>query len=368
MITRLLLLISLLSSPALAEVWPEAHWAVATPAEAGLDAAGLDAMAAFVGGRGCVVRGGKMVYTWGDAAKRGDVASAVKPWFSTFLFMAVADGKIESLDTPLVTFEPRLGEINAALEHKDRNITFRHAANQTSCYGVSEMPGTAFNYNDWQMALFSGTLIHKVYGLDWDAADRQLLGPRLTDIIQCEDSPTFSAFGPTGRRGRLGISPRDFARFGLLYLREGRWRDRPILSPAHARMAVTSPLPAALPQSAGVAAEMIPDQQSLGSQKIPDNQTDHFGSYSWLWWINGVDREGARNWPDAPEDVFCALGHKNGQRGMAVFPSLDLIVSWNDTTLGDHSEQENPLNTMFRLLMTSLLPAYPDEPSSRPRE
>ena len=337
-----------------AEVWPEAHWAESTPAEAGLDAAGLDAAAAFVGGRGCVVRGGKMVYTWGDVAKRGDVASAVKPWFSTFLFMAVEEGKIESLDTPLVTFEPRLDEINAALDHKDRGITFRHAANQTSCYGVAEAPGTAYNYCDWQMALFADTLFGKVYGHDWDTVDSAVLAPRLTGRIQCEDSPTFSAFGPKGRLGRLAVSPRDFARFGLLYLRGGRWREQQILSPKHARMAVTSPLPATLPRTARTVSEMIPNQRSLGSEKIPNDQTDHFGSYSWLWWINGVDRDGARNWPDAPEDVFCALGHKNGQRGLAVFPSLDLVLSWNDTTLGEHPEEEKPLNTMFKLLIGAL--------------
>lgn len=350
MIFRLLIVV-LITLPALAEEWPGAHWAVSTPAEAGLNAAGLDAMVAFVGGRGCVVRGGKMVYTWGDAAARGDVASAVKPWFSTFLFLAVEEGKIESLDTRLVTFEPRLGEINAALDHKDRQITFRHAANQVSCYGVAEVPGTAFNYCDWQMALFADTLFGKVYGHGWDTVDGAILAPRLTDLLQCEDSPTFSAFGEKGRRGRLGVSPRDFARFGLLYLREGRWRDRQVLSAEHARMAVSSPLPAALPRTAGVVSEMISDQRSLGSEKIPNDQTDHFGSYSWLWWINGVDRDGARNWPDAPTDVFCALGHKNGQRGLAVFPGLDVIVSWNDTTLGEHPVKEKPLNTMFKLLM-----------------
>jgi CubicO group peptidase (beta-lactamase class C family) len=342
---------ALIPPSAHAEVWPEAQWAVSTPAEAGLDAAALDAMAAFAGGRGCVVRGGKMVYTWGDAAKRGDVASAVKPWFSTFLFMAVESGKIESLDTPLVTFEPRLGEINAALDHKDRNITFRHAANQVSCYGVVEAPGTAFQYCDWQMALFADTLFGKVYGHDWDTVDGAVLAPQLTDVLQCEDSPTFSAFGEKGRRGRLGVSPRDFARFGLLYLREGRWRDRQVISAEHARMAVTNPLPASLPRSARVPSEMIPGQRSIGSEKIPNDQTDHFGSYSWLWWVNGVDRDGARHWPDAPEDVFCALGHKNGQRGLAVFPALNLVVSWNDTTLGEHPETEKPLNTMFKLLM-----------------
>jgi CubicO group peptidase (beta-lactamase class C family) len=367
MLRRLFLPLSCAVSIALstpAEVWPEVHWDESTPAEAGLDAAGLDAIAAFVGGRGCVVRGGKMVYTWGDATKRGDVASAVKPWFSTFLFLAVESGKIESLDTPLVTFEPRLAEINAALDHKDRNTTFRHAANQTSCYGVTEAPGSAFNYCDWQMALFADTLFGKVYGHDWDTVDNAVLAPLLADRLQCEDSPTFSAFGEKGRRGRLGVSPRDFARFGLLYLRQGRWRDTQVIGAEHARMAVTSPLPAALPRTARTVSEMIPDQRSLGSEKIPNDQTDHFGSYSWLWWVNGVDRDGLRNWPDAPKDTFCALGHKNGQRGLAVIPSLDLIISWNDTTLGDHPVKEKPLNTMLKLLVNSLRPSSPDAPAS----
>lgn len=340
-----------MTTPAHSEaVWPDDQWAQRDPADVGLDPAVLQDVATYLGGRGCVVRAGYLVYAWGDVAKRGDVASAVKPWFSTLLFLAVESGRLESLDTPMASFEPRLTEINPDLDHKDRGITFRHAANQTSCYGVREKPGAAFDYNDWQMALFSSTLIEKIYGATWETADRVVLGPLLADILECEDAPTLSAFGPEGRRGRLGISPRDFARFGLLYLRGGAWRGQPVLTPEHARMAVSSPLPPNLPRTSGELAEMIPGQTSLGSERIPDNQTDHFGSYSWLWWVNGVDRDGKRMWPDAPLDVFCALGHKNGQRGIAVIPSLDLVLSWNDTTLGDRPEQPHPLNAVFRML------------------
>ena len=52
---------------------------------------------------------------------------------------------------------------------------------------------------------------------------------------------------------------------------------------------------------------------------------DHFGSYSWLWWINGVDRHGVRMFPDAPHDLFGAFGH-GGPRAMWVIPSLDVVV------------------------------------------
>ena len=44
----------------------------------------------LVGGRGCVVRHGFMVYSWGDQSKSSDVASAMKPLISTLLLMAEA--------------------------------------------------------------------------------------------------------------------------------------------------------------------------------------------------------------------------------------------------------------------------------------
>ena len=97
---------------------------------------------------------------------------------------------------------------------------------QTSGYGVAEAPGTAFDYNDWQMALLADTLFLEVYGTTWPAVDAESLLPRLTDPLGCQDDPTLLAFGAGDRPGRLAISVRDFARFGLLYLRRGRWGEQ----------------------------------------------------------------------------------------------------------------------------------------------
>jgi hypothetical protein len=135
-------------------VFPGKEWAKRTPAEVGLDAQELEEFSRFVGGRGCVVRHGYMVYGWGDVSRRADVASACKPFYSHFLFKAVEDAKIESLDEKAVRWEPRLTHINEELGFKDADITWRHFANQTSCYQLVEKPGTAYAYNDWQMALF----------------------------------------------------------------------------------------------------------------------------------------------------------------------------------------------------------------------
>lgn len=334
-----------MSMSAAEPVFPGVTWAVRTPDEVGMSVTGLERFCEAVGGRGCVVRHGYLVYTWGDATKRGDVASAAKPLYTHFLLKALEERKIRSLDDTVLPLEPRLGELNAALGHKDRGITWRHLANQTSCYGVAEAPGTAFCYNDWQMALFWDLLFLKVYQTTYERVDGDVLHPLLTDPLGCEDDPTFMAFGTGDRPGRLGISPRDFARFGWLYLRRGNWGGQQLLGERLARMAVASSLSNDIPQSAGHAAELLPGQRTLGSQTVPDNQTDHFGSYSWLWWTNGIDRQAKRHWADAPRDVFGCFGH-GGPRVMAVMPSLDLVVSWNDADVKSREAE----NEAFRRL------------------
>ncbi len=332
-------------------VFPGKTWQEKSPDEVGMDAAKLKAFSQFVGGRGCVVRHGYLVYSWGDVSRRADVASAAKPFYAHFLLKALEDGKIDSLDEKAVKWEPRLAEINRPLDFKDREITWRHFANQTSCYQLVERPGTAYAYNDWQMALFWDTLFLKVYKTNYDSVDADVFHPLLTDPLQCEDQPTLMAFGKNNRPGRVGISVRDFARFGLLYLRKGNWNGRQLLGEKPAVMAVTSPLPNSIPRAGKEIAEMISGQRSMGSTSKPDNQTDHFGSYSWLWWTNGVDRHGTHMFPAAPEDLFGAFGH-GGPRAMWVIPSLDLVVSYNDASMKHWTSGErNPTNEAMKLVV-----------------
>jgi CubicO group peptidase (beta-lactamase class C family) len=336
------------------QVFPAATWEFKTPAEVGMDSAKLDVFRDYVGGRGCVVRHGCMTYTWGDQALRADVASACKPWFSTFLFMAVEDGRLASVDDLVVNWEPCLNNINFSLGYKDRNITFRHMANQISCYGVRENPGAAFDYNDWQMALFWDTLFLRIYGATYSNVDATVLHPLLTDILQCQDNPTMMIFGTGDRMGRVGVSVRDFARFGLLFLNKGNWNGTQIISQAHATMAVTSPLPNSISRTTAIAAEMCSGQRTIGSGDIPDNQGDHNGSYSWAWWTNGIDRTGQRRYPDCPLDMYMARGH-HGPRLMVVIPSLDLVISWNDA----NPSSDPMINEAIHLVVAAVLPDRP---------
>ena len=341
-----------------AQVYPDAEWETRKPREVGLDTSKLEAFSAFLGGQGCIVRHGYMVYTWGDQQKRTDVASACKPVYSHFLFKAVEENKLPSTDELVVKYQPCLKEINACLGHKDARISFRHLVNQISGYGVREDPGTAFDYNDYNMTLFFDTLMLKVYGCaDWQKVDDEVLRPKLTDPLQCQDHPTLTAFGAGNRAGRLGISVRDFARLGLLYLRQGNWKGRQLISREHVVMAVTSPIPNSIPRTRAQQAEMCPGQRSVGSQRIPDDQCDHNGCYSFAWWINGVGRNGQRGWPDAPTDTYGAFGHCQGLRAMVVIPSLAIVVSWNDTNLCNYSG--NPQNEALRRLVAAVVAQQP---------
>lgn len=333
---------------------PGAEWVRKEPGAVGLDASHLAEFSKFVGGRGCVIRHGYLVHSWGDASRRADIASAAKVFYSHFLFKAVEDERIGSLDEKVIRWEPRLGNLNEQLGFKDAAITWRHFANQTSCYQLVERPGTAFDYNDWQMALFWDTLFLKVYGTSFEQVDNQIFHSMLMDRIGCQDAPTMMAFGPKNRPGRVSISVRDFARFGLLYLRHGEWNGQQLVSRQHATMAVSNPLPNSIPRAGRQLADMIVGQRSLGSTEKPDNQTDHFGSYSWLWWTNGIDREGNRFWPDAPHDTYGAFGH-GGPRALWVIPSLDIVVSYNDANLnGWYSGSTSPTNQAMRRLIEAV--------------
>ncbi len=53
------------------------------------------------------------------------------------------------------------------------------------------------------------------------------------------------------------------------------------------------------------------------------------GWYSFNWWVNGKNREGKRLYENLPEDAYFAIGH-GARRLMAIVPSWDLIVVWNE--------------------------------------
>jgi hypothetical protein len=81
------------------------------------------------------------------------------------------------------------------------------------------------------------------------------------------------------------------------------------------------------------------------------------GYYSFNWWLNRTNQQGQRLYVDAPPDTYVASGH-GGMRALWVFPSLDLIVCWNDSPIDDHDRSPgNPdsrCNQAVRLMMAAV--------------
>ena len=296
----------------LIQVTPGASWEEKTPEEAGLLRAKLDELRDLVGGRGCVVHKGYLVYSWGDVAKSGDVASAFKPVLSTLMLMAVQDGTLKGIDEKLSAVEPRLTGKNA-------DIAWRHLASQTSGYGLSENPGEAYSYNDYALALYYDTLMQKVYKEDGTA----VLKKKLADVLQFQDKHTFEAFGPKDRPGRLALSVRDFARFGLLVLRGGQWGEKRVIDAPLLYLSISTPIAADMPLTKGEEGEMIAGQRTIGGTKNITKVGP--GYYSFNWWLNRSDAQGRMLYVDAPGDTVVASGH-GGMRTLWVLPKRGSIT------------------------------------------
>lgn len=320
-------------------VFPGAEWASRAPADMDMDAATLEAIAALLGGRGCVIKDGYVVKTWGDQAERSDWMSAAKPVFSTMLFFAIEEGRVTSVDQPVADFGwPLVG--------KDTGITFRHLGGMTSGYARPEGPGVAWAYNDFAIQLYQMTLFDKVYQGDSAEVvqDQKRLG-----ALGFQDGLAFSA------KRRLTASVRDFARIVWFWANKGRWGDKRVLPENYFSDYMRPQTPKDLPQT--VEAETT-DYLGIGSF---GGGSDHFtkegpGIYGFNWWFNDTGRlhPDTLTWPDGPADAVMAIGAGGN---CAVFvPSLRAAVicakgRWGALKGGD---PEAPMNQVLKLLSTSV--------------
>lgn len=114
-------------------------------------------------------------------------------------------------------------------------------------------------------------------------------------------------------------TPRDFARFGYLFLNDGCWNG--------ARVVPEGWVPASIEPS-----DVFTGFASV-SEKTPSG-------YS--WWLNATVPPRMKPWPEIPDDVYAAQGHW-GQR-IIVVPSLDIVI----VRTGDDREGSIPVNELTK--------------------
>ena len=223
---------------------------------------------------GLVIHKGYVVAQWGETSRVDMTFSVTKSFLSTVVGLAWQRGLIKNVTDLARDYVPR-DEPGALFEgpHNSK-ITWEHLLRQTSDWQgtlwgkpdwadrpegerpadwpnrkLSE-PGTRYKYNDVRVNVLALAALHV-----WRRPLPQVLREEIMEPIGA--SPTWRWYGYDnawidldGMRvqsmtggghwgGGMFISAWDMARFGYLFLKNGRWNDRELVSPKWIEMART---------------------------------------------------------------------------------------------------------------------------------
>lgn len=262
---------------------------------------------------GLVLHRGYIVAEWGDTDRVDMAFSVTKSFLATVIGLA--------LDRELIS------EVNEAVgelvhdggydsEH-NATITWHQTLQQTSewegeLWGKPDTadrregrdrelqaPGEFWEYNDVRVNRAALSALRVWGGALPDVLEREVMTPIGTthswrwhgyrnSSVDVDGQEVESVSGGGHWGGGMWINTRDLARFGYLYLRRGKWRDRQILS------------------------EEWVDRATTPGQLNP--------TYGYMWWLNA---DGGL-WPSVSHRSFAARG--GGDNLVWVDPDNDLVV------------------------------------------
>jgi|GEM_PF-182603 len=300
-----------------AETFPAGHWeTVEAPEDYGWSSTKLAEARAYADSIGSaavmIVHHGRLISQWGQTGKRYNVHSIRKSLLSALYGIHVAAGTIR-LDETLEALgiddnEPSLTPVEKQATVLDlmkaRSGVYHPAAYETEAMKAarparhSHAPGTFWYYNNWDFNAL-GTIFRSRTGASIGSEFQK----RIAEPIQMEDfrvadvtlEPSFDSIHPAYP---FRMTARDLARFGLLFLRQGRWRDRQVI-----------PL------------DWI--ARSLRPYSVVRDENGHIrSSYGLMWWasLQGRHLEGV----DLPPGSFSARGA--GAHYLLVVPEHDLVI------------------------------------------
>jgi CubicO group peptidase (beta-lactamase class C family) len=309
-----ILSLALLVSATAAQAQPSVEWRPATQAEQALDAAAFAGVDEAITEQltdvqsAVVVLRGRVVYEFyrdGSPARLRDVQSVAKSALSSLVGVAIGQGRIASLDVPVVALVPDWAPLNP--DPRAAAITVRHLLTMTAGFEVNDAagtaapgqprdawarpmrsaPGEAFAYDNALIPMLAAVL-EKATGMPLaDYARQQLAGPL--------------AFDEPSYQGGLRLRTADMAKLGQLFLQQGTWGGRQIVPESYA-MAATQP------QNAGGRPVGMP--------------------YGYMWWVVPSN---------APRKTFMASGF--GGQFIWVHPPLDLVIAITSTVSPDSNRR-----------------------------
>jgi len=335
-----ILLVLVLASCAIAQNPQEAWEQYKTPEEAGWSSEKLEQAkklydtldaAAFM-----VVYDGKVVVSWGDVKRRYMCHSVRKSFLSALYGTHVDDGSIDLNKTlaelniddksPLTESEKQ-ATIRDLL--KARSGVYHPAAYETEAMKAkrpergSHERDTFWYYNNWDFNAL-GTIFEQETGTDIFVDFKN----RIADPLKMEDFRLIDGYHHLEAEHSIHpaypfkMSARDMARFGLLFLREGKWNNQQIIS-----------------------------KEWIEESTRPYSETDdRGGSYGYLWWTSGEFKE---------QGMYSAYGV--GTQIISVLPGANLVVVQRVDTY--EGRRTAPNSELFRLI----LDAKVSEPKPHPQ-
>ncbi len=273
------------------------------------------------GPAGMILKNGYVVASWGETRRVDMTFSVTKSFLSTVAGLANDRGMLRATDD-LVGDYVWDGTFEGAHNSK---VKWSHLLQQNSdwsgsLWGIKDWadrppreggvddwryrtlrePGTVMEYNDVRVNVLAYSLTHLWREPLPAVLKRELMDPigasttwrwfgydHAWTVIDGYRMKSVTGGGHSG--GGIFISAEDMARFGLLFLSEGTWDGKRILSEDWIREATTP------------------------SKPNPN--------YGYMWWLN---QPGDRNWEGVPESVYYAAGF--GGNFIVVAPEQDLVM------------------------------------------
>jgi len=318
-----------LATPAVVEnpVFPGADWETSSPEAEGMNATPLDNVDAYCVEHGCravvVLRHGRIVWEryWGgwDKDSTDNSWSMAKSVTSALVGIAIHEGKIKGLDESASDFIPEWRGSNREKITVGDLLSMTSGLTWTMLYDPPSGDTVKMLGSADQVAYALNRQVYREPGTDWYYSDGD--AQTFSRIIQAATGMPVGEyareklFGPIGMQDAnwmtdnaghamtyccIFSTARDFARFGYLFLRNGKWGDEQVV-PADWVKTSTQP-----------------------------SQIENL-SYGYYWWL--VD------FPNVPKDMYAAMGFAT--KRVYVIPSLDIVavrlgegddLNWNDNT------------------------------------
>lgn len=273
------------------------------------------------GPAGMIIKDGFIVAKWGDLERVDMTFSVTKSYLSTIAGLAYDNKLINGVDDKVSNY---VWDGSFAGAHNSQ-VEWQHLLNQSSdwsgeLFGIKDwadrppnegglddwqrrtlnQPGTVMEYNDVRVNLLAYSLLHT-----WRSPLPKVLKEKIMEPIDA--STTWRWFGydhawvnidgvkvqsVTGgghSGGGVFVSTLDQARFGLLFARDGKWKNQQIISSQWIDMAT--------------------------------NSSPAHESYGYMWWLN----KGPRKWSQVDdESLFYAAGF--GGNFVVVDQKNDMVV------------------------------------------